>query len=101
MRPLNTLPPLQAGPAFFYKPRVPLTLHPGIVGSYQLSLGVVKWRGLPESITILPGRQVCRMALLEELNVFGNPMSTLYRSDLLRICEIGAICGSNCRVDAF
>jgi len=41
------------------------------------------------------------MALLEELNVFGNPMSTLYRSDLLRICEIGAICGSNCRVDAF
>jgi glycosyltransferase involved in cell wall biosynthesis len=60
--------------------------HPtvGIVGSYQQSNDTIKWKGLPENVSVLSGREACRMGLLEGLNVFGNPMSVLYRSDLIR-----------------
>ncbi len=59
--------------------------HPtvGIVGSYQQSNDTIKWKGLPENVSVLSGREACRMGLLEGLNVFGNPMSVLYRSDLI------------------
>jgi glycosyltransferase involved in cell wall biosynthesis len=61
--------------------------HPsvGIVGSYQLSGGNVKWRGLPPATAVLSGRDACRLDLLENVHVFGNPTSVLYRSDLLRM----------------
>jgi glycosyltransferase involved in cell wall biosynthesis len=60
--------------------------HPsvGIVGSYQQSDDIVKWKGLPEDVTVLSGREACRLGLLRDVHVFGNPTSVLYRSDLVR-----------------
>jgi glycosyltransferase involved in cell wall biosynthesis len=64
--------------------------HPtvGIVGSYQLSGGGDEWYvrtdGLPYRSTLVSGREICRAHLLNKLAVFGNPTSTLYRSDLIR-----------------
>jgi glycosyltransferase involved in cell wall biosynthesis len=60
--------------------------HPsvGIVGSYQQSGEHARWKGLPENVTVLPGREACRLGLLREVHVFGNPTSVLYRSDLIR-----------------
>lgn len=60
--------------------------HPtvGIVGSYQLREYEVRWKGLPDSIEAISGREVCRLALMDNLDVFGNPTSLLYRSDLIR-----------------
>jgi glycosyltransferase involved in cell wall biosynthesis len=64
--------------------------HPsvGIVGSYQLSGGAEKWYlrtyGLPYHSTVIPGREIGRKQLLGELEVLGNPTSSLYRSDLVR-----------------
>jgi glycosyltransferase involved in cell wall biosynthesis len=63
----------------------------GIVGSYQLS-GVgtdwrnwrIKWVGLPYTSPIIPGRQICRLWLLNGPYVFGTPTSILYRADLIR-----------------
>jgi glycosyltransferase involved in cell wall biosynthesis len=56
----------------------------GIVGSYQQSENVVRWKGMPETVTVLSGREACRMGLLQAVHVFGNPMSVLYRADLVR-----------------
>jgi len=60
----------------------------GIVGSYQLSGGGGKWYlrtyGLPYDRTVVPGLEIGRMHLLGRLDVFGNPTSNLYRSDLIR-----------------
>jgi glycosyltransferase involved in cell wall biosynthesis len=60
--------------------------HPavGIVGSYQQSDSIIKWKGLPENVSVLPGREACRLGLLHGIHVFGNPTSVLYRSDLIR-----------------
>ncbi len=60
----------------------------GIVGSYQLSGGGDQWYvrtdGLPYHRTVVPGREICRAHLLGQLDVLGNPTSSLYRSDLVR-----------------
>jgi len=63
--------------------------HPtvGIVGSYQQSGDTVRWKGLSPDTSVISGREVCRRTLLEELQVFGNPTSLLYRSDLVRRAE--------------
>ena len=60
--------------------------HPsvGIVGSYQQSNDVIKWKGLPKNVSFLPGHEACRLGLLRQVHVFGNPTSVLYRSDLVR-----------------
>jgi glycosyltransferase involved in cell wall biosynthesis len=60
--------------------------HPtvGIVGSRQQSKETVKWQGLPEHVSVLSGREACRLGLLQGVHVFGNPTSVLYRSDLVR-----------------
>jgi glycosyltransferase involved in cell wall biosynthesis len=60
--------------------------HPnvGIIGSYQQSGSGVKWKGLPENVSVLSGRDACRLGLLQDIHVFGNPTNTLYRADLLR-----------------
>jgi glycosyltransferase involved in cell wall biosynthesis len=56
----------------------------GIVGSYQQRGDKVRWEGLPKDISVLSGREACRMHLLEGIYVLGNPTNTLYRSDLIR-----------------
>jgi glycosyltransferase involved in cell wall biosynthesis len=56
----------------------------GVVGSYQQSNDIINWKGLPESVSVLSGREVCRLGLLQDLRVFGNPTSVLYRADLIR-----------------
>jgi glycosyltransferase involved in cell wall biosynthesis len=60
--------------------------HPtiAIVGSYQNKMGAVQWKGLPASEEVFTGREVCRMALIDEVAIFGPPTSVLYRSDLIR-----------------
>jgi glycosyltransferase involved in cell wall biosynthesis len=60
--------------------------HPtvGIVGSYQESNGSIRWKGLPEDVSVLSGREACRLGLLKGIHVFGSPMSVLYRCDLIR-----------------
>jgi glycosyltransferase involved in cell wall biosynthesis len=59
----------------------------GIIGSYQKSNELIRWKGLPEKISVLSGREACRLALLEDIHVFGTPTSSLYRSDLIRKTE--------------
>ncbi|HXJ06010.1 MAG TPA: glycosyltransferase family 2 protein [Candidatus Acidoferrum sp.] len=58
----------------------------GLVGAYGLDGdGVhVIWRGLPFPKTVVPGREVCRLRLLQGRYVFGAPTATLIRSDLIR-----------------
>lgn len=56
----------------------------GIVGSYQEKMNEIQWKGLPKNINILSGREACRLSFLNNIHVFGNPTSVLYRSDLLR-----------------
>ncbi len=60
--------------------------HPnvGIVGSYQQSGKEIRWQGLPAEVGVISGREVCRRCLLENLDVFGTPTSSLYRSSLVR-----------------
>jgi glycosyltransferase involved in cell wall biosynthesis len=62
------------------------TEHPGvgIVGSYQRSGDTIRWTGLPPETTVIAGKDICRLGLLENVHVFGNPTSALYRSDLVR-----------------
>jgi glycosyltransferase involved in cell wall biosynthesis len=59
----------------------------GIVGSYQQSGERIRYKGLPglpEDVTLLSGREVCRIVLLQGTGLFGAPTGTLYRSDLVR-----------------
>jgi len=60
----------------------------GIVGSYQLCGGDAQWyvrnHGVAYHRPVIPGPEICRLQLLGQVSVFGNPTSTLYRSDLIR-----------------
>ena len=63
----------------------------GLVGSYQLrGAGSdwrgwdVRWAGLPYSRVVIPGRELCRLYMLDGFYVFGTPTSTIYRADLVR-----------------
>ncbi len=60
--------------------------HPtvGIVGCYQQSRDKIKWKKLPKDVSIITGREICRIGLLEGGEVFGTPTSLLYRSELVR-----------------
>jgi glycosyltransferase involved in cell wall biosynthesis len=60
--------------------------HPniGIVGSYQQNNEGIKWKGLPEDVTALSGREACRLHLLRNVFLFGTPTTLLYRSELIR-----------------
>lgn len=60
--------------------------HPtvGIVGSYQRSGDEIRWTGLRPDEEVIAGREICRRALLNDVNVFGNPTSVLYRADIVR-----------------
>jgi glycosyltransferase involved in cell wall biosynthesis len=59
----------------------------GIVGSYQQSGELIRWKGLPENVSVLSGREACRLGLLKGIHVFGAPTSSLYRSDLIHRTE--------------
>lgn len=64
----------------------------GLVGSYQLCGEMnanfedqwIRNVGLDPLKSVFSGSEVCRKQLLGALSVFGNPTSTLYRSDLVR-----------------
>ncbi len=56
----------------------------GIVGSYTLRNTRVKGAGLPHHITMMPGREICRLALLGDLFLFWSPSCLLIRSDFIR-----------------
>ena len=62
--------------------------HPsvGVVGAYRLEGDRVTLDGLPPSLTFVPGREVCRSALLGKPwgYLFGSPTSTMLRADLVR-----------------
>ena len=60
--------------------------HPsvGIVSAYRLDETQVNLDGLPYPSTFIPGREVCRRTLQDDLYVFGSPTSLLIRSDLIR-----------------
>jgi glycosyltransferase involved in cell wall biosynthesis len=59
----------------------------GIVGSYQQGKEKIKWQGLSQDVSMLSGREACRLGLLQGVHVFGNPTSVLYRADLVRGTE--------------
>jgi len=62
----------------------------GIVGAYVLEGVRVKCDGLPKNISVLSGREIARLSLLNlspvvgGLYVFGSPTSLLIRSDIIR-----------------
>jgi glycosyltransferase involved in cell wall biosynthesis len=60
--------------------------HPnvGIIACHQQSGSSVRWNELPISVTSLPGREACRLALLKGTKLFGAPTGFLYRSHLMR-----------------
>lgn len=56
----------------------------GIVGSYGFWGNRVVGEGLPHSTVFLPGRDLCRLTLLNRVYCFWSPSSILIRSDLIR-----------------
>jgi len=60
--------------------------HPsiGVVSAYTLLERDVYLQGLPYPSEFIPGKDICRRALLEGLNVFGSPTASLMRADLVR-----------------
>jgi glycosyltransferase involved in cell wall biosynthesis len=58
----------------------------GVVSAYRLEETTVTLTGLPHSVTVLPGHEVCRSTLMGEPYpyMFGTPSSLLIRSDLIR-----------------
>jgi len=56
----------------------------GIVASYSLWGNRVVSDGLPYSTEFLPGRELCRLTLLDEVYCFWSPSSLLILSDLIR-----------------
>lgn len=55
-----------------------------MVSAYRLEETYVTLDGLPFPSSVLPGREVCRLALLGEVYVFGTPTSLMIRSDVVR-----------------
>jgi glycosyltransferase involved in cell wall biosynthesis len=60
--------------------------HPsvGVVSAYRLEETRVSLGGLPYPSACVPGREICRSVLRDDLYVFGSPTSLLIRSDLIR-----------------
>jgi glycosyltransferase involved in cell wall biosynthesis len=60
--------------------------HPSVamVSAYRLEEQYVTLDGLPYPSTIVSGRDICRLALLGEVYVFGTPTSLLLRTDVVR-----------------
>jgi glycosyltransferase involved in cell wall biosynthesis len=60
--------------------------HPsvGIVGAYRLDDKRVNCDGLPYPSTMLPGRHICRLSLLNQCSVFGTATSILILSEIVK-----------------
>jgi glycosyltransferase involved in cell wall biosynthesis len=60
--------------------------HPsvGIVSSYSLRGDAVWGLGLPYTVTVTAGAEVCRLQLTTGLFLFGSPTTVLYRSEIIR-----------------
>ena len=60
--------------------------HPtvGLVGAYGLVGPRLAWIRLPYPSTVIPGREACRIRLLEGHNFFGTATAVLFRSDIVR-----------------
>ena len=60
--------------------------HPtvGLVGAYRLRGTQIKCVGLPYSVTVISGREVCHATFRRDYYLFGSPTSTLIRADLIR-----------------
>jgi glycosyltransferase involved in cell wall biosynthesis len=56
----------------------------GMVSALTLRETRVALSGLPYPSRYVPGREVCRRYLLEELNPFGSPTASLIRADIVR-----------------
>lgn len=56
----------------------------GLVASFTLDGTEVKGSGLPVDRSVFPGRDVCRLQLLEGRFFFGSPTSVLYRAEVVR-----------------
>jgi len=56
----------------------------GLVSAYTLRETRVALGGLPYPSRYIPGREICRRYLLEELNPFGSPTASLIRADIVR-----------------
>lgn len=61
----------------------------GIIGSYQLSGGHIRWQGFDYPGTVISGRELCRRIFLggDPTFGFGTPTSLTYRADLVRASE--------------
>ncbi|MFH1763287.1 MAG: glycosyltransferase family 2 protein [Gemmatimonadota bacterium] len=55
----------------------------GIVGSYRIRGTQVMPSGLPPGVTVIAGREACRMNLLNGPYTFGTPSAHLFRSDIV------------------
>jgi glycosyltransferase involved in cell wall biosynthesis len=56
----------------------------GIVGAFVLEGAAVTCTGLPCPGSRVPGREVCRAHLIDDVFLFGSANSVLYRADLVR-----------------
>lgn len=56
----------------------------GIVGSYRIDDRRVNCDGLPYPSTVVPGSEVCRATLREQLYVFGSPTTLLIKASAIR-----------------
>lgn len=56
----------------------------GVVTSYHLEGTQVRGEGVPATVSVLDGREVCRKTLLGQLFVFGSPTTVMYRSAIVR-----------------
>lgn len=55
----------------------------GVVGAYALVGRYVSFYGLPYSLPVVTGRDVCRLFFLEDCYLFGSPTQLLLRSDIV------------------
>ena len=56
----------------------------GIVGSYRIDENQVNLDGLDPGISVVSGREICRMYLLGQMFVFGSPSTLLFTSEIIR-----------------
>ncbi|MEN8692859.1 MAG: glycosyltransferase family 2 protein, partial [Desulfobacterales bacterium] len=59
----------------------------GVIGSYGLWGNRVVCDGLPYSENFFSGKDICRLRLMDKVNVFWSPSSLLISSGLIRDCD--------------
>jgi glycosyltransferase involved in cell wall biosynthesis len=60
--------------------------HPevAIISSYDLKGTDVRGTGLPPERRVIPGREACRLHLLDGTYMFGSPTTLMFRADIVR-----------------